>query len=113
MVPLAHGSDSLGSIRIPAAACGLFGIKPGPGVLPGTSGWFGLSENGVLATTVADAALMLGVLADRSYPAGPPGTARIAVSAREDLLFSLAAQLERARPWPRLAPAYAAAIPES
>jgi amidase len=82
MVPLAHGSDGLGSIRIPAAACGLFGIKPGPGVLPGTSGWFGLSENGVLATTVADAALMLGVMADRSYSASSGASLRIAVSTR-------------------------------
>jgi len=90
MVPLAHGSDGLGSIRIPAAACGLFGIKPGPGVLPGTAGWFGLSENGVLATTVADAALMLGVMAGRSYSAAPlgsplaagPDSLRIAVSTR-------------------------------
>jgi amidase len=82
MVPLAHGSDGLGSIRIPAAACGLFGIKPGPGVLPGTSGWFGLSENGVLATTVADAALMLGVMAGRPYVAAEPGSLRIAVSTR-------------------------------
>lgn len=65
MVPIAHGTDGLGSVRIPAAACGLFGVKPGAGVVPaevGADSWHGLTENGVLATTVADAAVMLGVL---------------------------------------------------
>lgn len=68
MVPLAHGTDGLGSIRIPAANCGLFGLKPGRELLPsapGGAGWFGMSESGPLATTVADAALMLSVLAGR------------------------------------------------
>ena len=72
LVPLAHGTDGLGSVRIPAAACGLFGIKPGTGVVPGDlgeSGWYGLSESGALATTVTDAALMLGVMAGTSYSA--------------------------------------------
>jgi amidase len=82
MVPLAHGTDGLGSIRIPAAACGLFGIKPSPDLLPGSGGWFGLSESGPLATTVADAALMLGVLAGRSYSLDSPGSLRVAVSDR-------------------------------
>lgn len=66
-VDIAHGNDGLGSIRIPAADCGVFGLKPGRGVVPselGGNGWFGMSENGPLATTVADAALMLSVMAD-------------------------------------------------
>jgi amidase len=82
MVPLAHGTDGLGSVRIPAAACGVFGIKPGPGLLPGWGGWFGLSESGPLATTVADAALMLGVMAGTTYDLAPPGKLRIAFSDR-------------------------------
>ena len=85
MVPIAHGTDGLGSVRIPAAACGLFGIKPGPGVVagePGEHGWYGLSENGPLATTVADAAAMLGVMAGTSYRLAEPGRLRIAVSVR-------------------------------
>lgn len=66
MVPVAHGNDGMGSVRIPAACTGLVGIKPGRGVVPaelGETDWFGLSENGVLATTVGDAALLLSVMA--------------------------------------------------
>ncbi|MBI4410088.1 MAG: amidase, partial [Gemmatimonadetes bacterium] len=86
MVPLAHGNDGMGSIRIPAAACGLFGLKPGAGVVPaelGTNSWFGLAENGPLATAVDDAALMLSVLADRPelrHVAAPERPLRFAVS---------------------------------
>ncbi|HSR26335.1 MAG TPA: amidase family protein, partial [Candidatus Eisenbacteria bacterium] len=68
MVPVAHGNDGLGSIRIPAACCGLVGIKPGTGVVPcdlGPTNWCGLAENGALATTVADAGLLLSVQAGR------------------------------------------------
>ena len=85
-VPIAHGNDGMGSIRIPAANCGLFGIKPGPGVVPqqiGVDAWFGMSENGPLATTVADAALMLSVMAERpalADPAEPTAPLRIAVA---------------------------------
>jgi amidase len=84
-VPLAQANDGMGSIRIPAACCGLVGLKPGYGVVPaelGEGSWFGMAENGPLATTVDDAALMLSVLAGRPALAEvrPPGTLRIAVS---------------------------------
>jgi amidase len=85
LVPLAHGTDGLGSVRIPAAASGLVGIKPGTGVVPGdsgASGWYGLSEHGLLATTVADAALMLGVMAGTAFSLASPGPLRVAVSVR-------------------------------
>ncbi|WP_084145438.1 amidase family protein [Amycolatopsis jejuensis] len=83
LVPIAHGTDGLGSIRLPAAMCGIVGLKPGRDVIPEASqGWFGLSVHGPLATTAADAALLLSVLADRPEwtDLAPPGPQRIAVS---------------------------------
>lgn len=89
MVPLALGSDGLGSIRIPAAACGLVGIKPGSGVVPmevagREDHWYGMSQYGPLATTVADLALGLDVLAGadhyRHVVDAEPRPLRIAVS---------------------------------
>ncbi|RZT55957.1 amidase [Microcella alkaliphila] len=80
LVPVAHAADGMGSIRIPAANCGVVGLKPGAGLVPaemGAHSWFGMSENGPMATTVADAALMLSVMAGRPElatvrpPAGP------------------------------------------
>ncbi|MFD8500462.1 amidase family protein [Amycolatopsis sp. NPDC059657] len=89
LVPIAHGSDGLGSIRLPAAMCGLVGVKPGYGVIstPGDAGWFGMSTHGPLATTVADAALLLSVLADDPSLAEvkPPRDLRIALSTRVPL----------------------------
>ena len=70
--------------RQPAACCGLVGIKPGSEVVPRDlgSGWFGMAENGPLATTVADAALMVSVMSGRSELADcvEPGSVRVAVS---------------------------------
>jgi amidase len=85
VVPVAHGNDGMGSIRIPAACCGLVGVKPGFGVVPsqlGNGSWFGLAENGVFATTVEDAALVFGVLAGRPSFASvvEPSGLRIATS---------------------------------
>ena len=90
MVPVAHGNDGLGSIRIPAACCGLVGLKPGRGVVPsdlGGQSWSGLAENGVLATTVADADLVFAVLAGRreGERIAAPGRLRIAVSRRSPI----------------------------
>ncbi|MET7394141.1 amidase family protein [Dactylosporangium sp. NPDC005572] len=90
LVPIAHGNDGLGSIRIPAACCGIVGIKPGRGVLPagiGANDWFGLAEHGILATTVADVTLGLGVLAGCvPQELESPARLRIAVSVRSPAL---------------------------
>ncbi len=89
IVPFAHGNDGMGSIRGPAGNCGIFGLKPGGGVVPqdiGFDSWGGMSQNGPLATTVTDAALLLSVMAGRpelANVAEPQRPLRIAIAAGE------------------------------
>jgi amidase len=92
-VPLAHGNDSMGSLRIPAAAAGLVTLKPGRDVVPlelGADGWSGMGANGALATTVADLALAHAVLAgeEPGPPAAPDRPLRIAVSLRSPVAMA-------------------------
>ncbi|MEU4244434.1 amidase family protein [Actinoplanes sp. NPDC026619] len=90
LVPIAQGNDGLGSIRIPAACCGLVGLKPGRGVIPaelGIDDWFGLVENGVLTTTVADAVLGFAVLAGREpIRLVEPPKLRVGISTRSPVV---------------------------
>jgi amidase len=101
LVGAALGSDGAGSIRIPAAWCRLFGLKPQRGrvsMAPRPRAWHGLSVNGVLTRSVADTALFHDVASgaidideDRApAPSAPfsqaaaaaPGRLRIAYSTR-------------------------------
>ena len=180
MAALALGSDGGGSIRIPAACCGVVGLKPGPGVVPLAGGmdshWYGLTVFGPLARTVGDIAAALDVLTETaahataalpdrplriayfaaaaafgarlapparaavedtaaptalsvgnwlctmpwnlaglpaiSVPAPnsglPVGVQIVAPAGGENVILSIAAELERLRPWPQLAPLAAA-----
>jgi amidase len=98
LVPIASASDGAGSIRIPAASCGLFGLKPQRGrvsLAPDLEHWNGLSVNGCVSRTVLDTALWLDIVsggsADPRAPSAParpfvesakapPGKLRIAYS---------------------------------
>lgn len=99
MVPAATAADGGGSIRIPAACCGLVGMKPTRGrvsLAPLAQDWLGLTVYGALARTVRDSALMLDAIhgsvpgdADAAPPFEgsyreaadqPPGSLRIAAS---------------------------------
>jgi amidase len=72
VVPMAAGNDGGGSIRIPAACCGLFGLRPSRGRISAGPGygeyWYGASSEGVLSRSVRDTAVALDVLSG-----GEPG----------------------------------------
>jgi amidase len=121
MVPAATGSDGGGSIRIPAACCGLVGMKPSRGRVstqPEGQGWLGLSVYGPLARTVRDSALMLDAMhgvvdadADRApAPSGtfaaaaatPPSKLRIAVSRKIPPGFIARVSADQRGAWERM-----------
>jgi amidase len=75
LVPIASASDGAGSIRIPAASCGLFGLKPQRGrisLAPHREHWNGLSVDGCISRTVIDTALWLDVTSGGSEEPGAP-----------------------------------------
>jgi amidase len=116
LVGAASASDGAGSIRIPAANCGLFGLKPQRGrisLAPLREHWHGLTVNGCLTRRVLDTALFLdatagAVAGDAASPPPPerpfadaagrsPGRLRIAVSVRPPRLLAPAIVDESAR----------------
>jgi amidase len=108
LVPIASASDGAGSIRIPAACCGLFGLKPQRGRVPldpDFEHWNGLSVNGCVSRTVLDTALWLDVISGgSSEPGAPPPPERPFVEAalstpgRLRVAFSTAAPRAAASP---------------
>ncbi len=71
ILPMASASDGGGSIRVPASACGLFGLKPSRGRVPSgpdqADGWFGFIAEHVVSRSVRDSAVMLDAL-QGNYP---------------------------------------------
>ena len=70
IVPLAHANDAEGSLRVPAAACGIVGLKPSRGLIPQGPDFdnllMGLASELVVSRTVRDSAAMLEACAGAS-----------------------------------------------
>jgi amidase len=82
VVPVAQASDCAGSIRIPAATCGLIGLKPSRRRVPWPDGgWGGIAEEFVVSRSVRDAARFWSVLAERPLPVdAAPGPLRVGLA---------------------------------
>jgi amidase len=75
LVPIALATDGAGSIRIPAASCGLFGLKPQRGrvsLAPDREHWNGLSAYNCVSRSVLDTALWLDIVSGGSEEPGAP-----------------------------------------
>ena len=90
VVPAAHASDGGGSIRIPAACCGLFGLKPSRGRVsfaPKDEGWGGFSTAHAVTRSVRDSAVLLDISClpqpGDPYWAAPPAAPFAAAAAKD------------------------------
>jgi len=91
ILPIAHASDGGGSIRIPAACCGLFGLKPSRGRMPFGpdvgEGWSGMSTMHAVSRSVRDSAALLdasdGADIGAPYPAPPKARPYLEEAARD------------------------------
>jgi amidase len=76
LIGVASASDGAGSIRIPAAFCGLVGLKPQRGrvpMSPASEHWYGMSVNGCVSRSVLDTGLFLDVVTrGPGEPGSPP-----------------------------------------
>ena len=84
LVPAAHATDGLGSIRIPASCCGLVGLKPSRDLLPSAAHWHGLSHTGFLTRSVRDTAMLIDVLSE-----GPARLVDTVTAAREPIRIAV------------------------
>lgn len=95
IVPIAMGSDGGGSLRIPASACGVFGLKPTRGRVssaPLAEHWYGLATFGAITRTARDMAIVLDVIS------GNTPSDRWRLAARDRPLIDSPAGAAAARP---------------
>jgi len=120
MVPVAIGGDGGGSIRIPAACCGLFGLKPTRGRVtshPMAHLWWALGTTGPLTRTVLDSALVYDVIRGNTtgdmFTAPEPPTSFIAAAGTDPGRLRIGWSVKPVTRGVRLAPEHVAAVEET
>lgn len=93
MVPMAHATDGAGSIRIPAACCGVVGLKPSRGLVPQgpahTDIYGGLVSEGVITRSVRDMETALAIMSgqDSGAPYAAPDAPAVKAKCRIGILY--------------------------